>query len=261
MRLGADRVSVTLGTRPVLDGVSLSVSAGEMVAVIGPNGAGKSTLLRSLAGLITPNSGSVRVDGRSLAGLPRAQLARAIAYLPQDRTVHWPLTVDTIVGLGRIPYGSRPGALGARDKTAVQSAIAALDLVGLAERPATELSGGELARVLLARALAQEAEILLADEPTAGLDPAHQLALFDKLRAMTGEDKAVVIALHDLSHAARFCDRIVVLKQGRVLADGTPATVLTSELLASVYGIRARLVHIDGMPLVISSSELHVPPA
>ena len=261
MRLGADDISVTLGTRPVLDGVSLSVSAGEMVAVIGPNGAGKSTLLRSLAGLITPSSGSVRVDGRSLAGLPRSQLARAIAYLPQDRTVHWPLTVDTIVGLGRIPYGARPGALGARDKTAVQSAIAALDLVDLAERPATELSGGELARVLLARALAQEAEILLADEPTAGLDPAHQLALFDKLRAMTGEDKAVIIALHDLSHAARFCDRVVVLKQGRVLADGTPASVLTSELLASVYGIKARLVHIDGMPLVISSSELHVPPA
>lgn len=261
MSLVADRISVTLGTRLVLNAASLAVRPGEMIAVIGPNGAGKSTLLRSLAGLIRPQSGAVMLDGQALADLQRAQLARAIAYLPQDRSVHWPLSVETIVGLGRMPYGGRPGALAGHDRAAVQSALTALDLIELRERPATELSGGELARVLLARALAQEANILLADEPTSGLDPAHQLALFDRLRTMTAEGKAVVVALHDLSHAARFCDRIVVLKQGRVLADGLPEIVLTSDLLASVYGIKARLVHIDGMPLVVSASELHVPPA
>ncbi len=261
MTLAVDRISVRLGTREVLAGASLSVTSGEIVAVVGPNGAGKSTLLRAMAGILKPQSGRVALDGVPLSNLPRAKLARAVAYLPQERAVHWPLAVETVVGLGRLPYGARPGALGVHDKAAVDKALSAMDLMELKHRPAIELSGGELARVLLARALAQEAAILLADEPTAGLDPAHQLTLFDRLRALTGEGRAVVVALHDLSHAARFCDRIVVVKHGRCLADGAPEAVLTPDLLASVYGIKARLVHIDGMPLVVSASELHVPPA
>jgi len=261
MTLAADHIRVTLGAREALADVSVSVMSGEIVAVVGPNGAGKSTLLRAMAGILRPQTGSVTLDGQTLASLPRASLARAVAYLPQERAVHWPLVVETVVGLGRLPYGGRPGVLSQQDRAAVEKALAAMDLAGLRGRPATELSGGELARVLLARTLAQEAAVLLADEPTAGLDPAHQLALFERLRKMTEEGKAVVIALHDLSHAARFCDRIVVLKQGRCVAGGSAEAVLTPELLASVYGIRARLVHIDGMPLVVSASELHVPPA
>ncbi len=259
MTLAAEGLHLALGARNVLSGARLTVEPGQVVAVVGPNGAGKSTLLKCLAGLLTPKAGAIGLDGKSLADWPRDELARAIAYLPQERAVHWPLSVETVVALGRLPHGGRPGAIAGIHRAAVSGAIAAMQLDNLRDRLATELSGGELARVLLARALAQEAGVLIADEPTAGLDPAHQLSLFERLRQMAQEGRRILVALHDLSLAARYCDHIVLLKDGRSVADGPPDAVLTEELLGKVYGIKARLVRIDGTPLVVTSSELHLP--
>ena len=256
MRLEVRDVAVALGRRRVIEMASLEAGPGEMIAIAGPNGAGKSTLLRSMAGILKPAAGAISLDGRSLASWNRGALARAVAYLPQARAVHWPLAVENVVALGRLPHGGGPGRLKADDRAAIQSAMDAMDLIRLRSRPATELSGGELARVLVARALAQEAQVLLADEPTSGLDPAHQLALFGKLRSIAAEGRTVIVALHDLTLAARFCDRVVLLKDGRSVADGTPDAVLTAEWLAAVYGIEARLVRIDGLPLVVTASEL-----
>ncbi len=260
MTLAGENLQLALGARNVLSGARLTVESGQVVAVVGPNGAGKSTLLKCLAGLLTPTAGTILLNGKTLADWPRDELARAIAYLPQERAVHWPLSVETVVSLGRIPYGGRPGAIAGMHRAAVSGAIAAMQLDDLRDRLATELSGGELARVLLARALAQEASVLIADEPTAGLDPAHQLSLFERLRQMAQEEgRCILVALHDLSLAARYCDHIVLLKDGRSVADGPPEAVLTEELLGQVYGIKARLVHIDGTPLVVTASELHLP--
>lgn len=256
MTFEAQDVVVALGRRQVLDGASLKAAAGETIAIVGPNGAGKSTLLRTMAGLLKPTAGSVLLDQRDLAHWSRADMARAIAYLPQARAVHWPMTVENVVALGRLPYGASPGRLRTTDHAAVESALVSMDLMALRTRPATELSGGELARALVARALAQKARVLLADEPTAGLDPAHQIALFEKLRQIAAEGCTVIVALHDLSSAARYCDRIVLVKNGRTLADGPPDAVLSSEWLATVYGIEARLVRIDGLPLVMTAAEL-----
>lgn len=256
MRLEARDIAVALGRRRVLESACLKAVAGELIAIVGPNGAGKSTLLRSMAGLLKPLSGSVLLDERELGKWDRGKLARAIAYLPQSRAVHWPLTVENVVALGRLPYGAGPGRLRAADRAAVEAALTSMDLMGLRTRPATELSGGEVARALVARALAQEAGILLADEPTAGLDPAHQMALFDKLRQIAGQGCTIIVALHDLSLAARYCDRVVLVKDGRTLADGPPDEVLSSDWLAAVYGIEGRLVRIDGLPLVVTASGL-----
>lgn len=256
MMLAARDITVALGRRRVLEGAALAASGGELIAVVGPNGAGKSTLLLTMAGLLKPLAGSVTLDRQELGRWERTALARAIAYLPQSRAVHWPLTVENVVALGRLPYGAGPGRMGEADRTATESALAAMDLAALRKRPATEISGGELARVLVARALAQEAQVLIADEPTAGLDPAHQMALFDKLRQIAASGRSVIVALHDLSLAARYCDRVALLKDGRTLADGPPDTVLSSEWLAAVYGIEARLIRVDGLPLVVTASEL-----
>lgn len=249
--LEARGVSVSLGGRRVVRDVTLMVRPGEIVAVIGANGAGKSTLLKALAGLIAPDAGSVVLGGELLAGLGARALGREIAYLPQERAVHWPLTVRRLVALGRLPFRSGVGAPSAEDRAAVEEAMAATDVARFAERPVTELSGGERARVLLARALAQRPRFLVADEPTTGLDPAHGLSLFAQFVRMAAVERAVVVALHDLSLAARYCHRILLLQEGRALAFGTPRDVLTPALLAEAYGVRATVGEIEGRPVVL----------
>jgi iron complex transport system ATP-binding protein len=231
--------------------MDFSAQAGEMTAVIGPNGAGKTTLLKALTGLLAPAAGRVLLDGRPMSEWQRREVACALAYLPQDRVVHWGLAARVLVGLGRLPH--RPPGSGERevDASAIAAALAAMDVTHLADRPVLEMSGGERARVLVARALAQEPRVLLADEPASGLDPAHQLALFEHFRAMARDGLTVVVALHDLSLAARFCHRIVLMRSGRGVAAGPPANVLTQEHLAAVYGIEARYALIDGVPVVL----------
>ncbi len=229
-------VAVRLAGRRVLDGVDLTVSPGELVGLIGPNGAGKSTLMRAALGL-TPATGALHLGDAPLASLGAETRARRAAYLPQTREIVWPMAVAAVVGLGRMALKSGPET--AADRAAIAEALALMDLEALAERPANALSGGERARVLLARVLAQEAPLLLVDEPAAGLDPSHQIGLMETLAALTRGGRGVLASLHDLGLAARWCDRLVLLDQGRVVADGRPAAVLTADRLALVYGVRA----------------------
>ena len=250
MKLAASDLCVALGNRVVITDVTVDLRAGELTAVLGPNGAGKSTLLRALAGLLPPARGGVTLEGKSVGDWDKSRLARHIGFLPQQRIVHWPLTVERTVGLGRMPYHDAATT----GRSAVESAMTDMDVSQFRSRPVTDLSGGELARVLLARVLAQETAILLADEPAAGLDPAHQLALLDRFAKLAKSGRAVAIAMHDLSLAARYCQRIILLKNGRVLADGTPDTVLTAPLLRTAFGIDAAIAKIDGMPVVLPVS-------
>jgi iron complex transport system ATP-binding protein len=242
-------VSVGLGGRAVIDGVSLTVAAGEVVVIVGPNGAGKTTLLRAAAGLI-PATGTIGLGSDPLRRLSLAERARRVAYLPQGHTVYWPLPVADVVALGRLPLGA--GAdLSEADRLAVERAMAATGVAPYAARPVTALSGGERARVALARVLATEALLILADEPTVSLDPRYQLTVMDILRRHAGAGGAVVAVLHDLALAARSADRLVVLDRGRVVADGPPRSVLDAARLSAVFGVSALIAEVGGLPVVV----------
>jgi iron complex transport system ATP-binding protein len=242
--IALDRVSVTRQGRPVLRDITLAVSQGELVGLLGPNGAGKTTLIRAALGLGAASSGSIQLGGTQLGSLSGIERARRAAYIPQDRTIAWPVTVETLVGLGRMPHRASASA----DRNAVEAAMAEMGLEDMRLRPATRLSGGERARVLIARALAQEAPLLLADEPMAGLDPAHGLLLIGKFQRMARAGRGLLVSLHDLGLAARWCDRIVLMANGAIDAEGAPLDVLTPERLQQVYGIRAHVAHgADGL--------------
>lgn len=231
-----DHVGVTLGRRAVVHDVHASFSAGTLTGIVGPNGAGKSTLTRAMLALV-PATGTVRVDGVDVAAMPRADLARQIAYIPQGQTLHWPLTVERLVGLGRLPHLAPMSRIGGGDAAAIERAMARADVIDLRHRIATLLSGGERTRALFARALAVEAPALIADEPLASLDPGHQIDVMDMLRAEAVGGSLVIAVLHDLTLAARYCDRLILIDEGRIVADGTPGAVLTPDRLRAVYGI------------------------
>jgi iron complex transport system ATP-binding protein len=256
VQIEAEGLRLSLKRREVLRGLDLTAEPGRLTAIIGRNGAGKTTLLKTLAGLLAPNAGSVRLDGRALAGWERHGLARALAYLPQERLVHWALTARAVVALGRLPHQPFGAGESRADSAAIDAALAAMDAAHLAHRPVPELSGGERARVLIARALAQEPRVLIADEPAAGLDPAHQLTLFRHLAGLAEAGRTVVVAVHDLSLAARFCHSVALVHEGRTLAAGTPQQVLIPEHLATAYGIRAHVHDLDGVPVVLPLSVL-----
>lgn len=249
MRLEARNLAVTLDGRSVLAGVDLSFRPGAITALVGPNGAGKSTLLACLAGLRRPTGGEVRLDGRPIGQLAPQERARSIALLPQGGEVHWNVDVRTLVGLGRLPW--RQGWRAMPD-AAVERAMARTDVAHLAERGARNLSGGERARVLLARALAGGAPWLLADEPLAGLDPLHQLEALAAFREEADAGAGVVLVLHDLTLAARAADHVVVLHEGRVAADAAPHAAFGDELMARVYGVEALTERLsDGAPVIV----------
>ncbi len=256
MTLVLSGVSARLGGRTVLHDANMTLSRGEILGVIGANGAGKSTLLRVAAGLLGPDAGQITLDGNPIAAWERRRLGRRIAFLPQDRTVHWSLSVRALVGLGRLPHRGFAAAESPADVDAIAHAMAGADVVHLADRAVTELSGGERARVLLARALAQDAETLIADEPAAGLDPAHQLDVFERFSAMATKGRSIIIALHDLGAAARYCHRLLLLSGGRQLALAPPTDVLTPRWIAEAYGIKVHLSIVDGMPIVIPLTRL-----
>jgi iron complex transport system ATP-binding protein len=256
MRMEARDVRVSLKGREVLRGLDAAAQPGQLTAIIGPNGAGKTTLLKVFAGLIAPQSGSVAAAGRSIPEWNARELARARAYLPQDRTVHWALTVRAIVALGRLPHQPLGAGESSADAAAVEAALSDMELKTLAQRPVLELSGGERARVLMARALAQQPRVLLADEPAAGLDPAHQLALFHHLATLAEAGCTVMVALHDLSLAARFCHSVILVHGGRTIAAGAPRDVLTAQHLAAAYGITAQYQVLNGVPVVLATGVL-----
>lgn len=249
--LSAQGIIARFGNRAVLRDIALSVAEGEVLGLIGPNAAGKTTLLRILAGLLEPEHGDVKLGDRAIGDIPRREIARQLAYLEQDSTAHWPMTVRNLIAIGRMPHLGPWRRPSEEDDAAVQAAMVEADVTHLVDRAATMLSGGERARVMLARALATEPRILLADEPVAQLDPSHQIRVMELLRGLADRNGGVVVVLHDLSLAARFCDRLVLLADGLTQAEGPPSQVLTPDNLERVYGVTAEIGRRDGELYVI----------
>jgi len=249
-------VNVTLAGRLVLHDISLALSAGHLVALVGPNGAGKTTLLRALAGLV-PSDGVIRVRGDDLSSLSLRERARRFAYLPQGHLVHWPLPARDIVALGRYPHGATdPARLTAKDAEAVLRAMRAADVMEFSERRVTELSGGERSRVALARALAVEAPVVLADEPTSSLDPRHQLDVMKTLRTAADQGGLVIVVTHDLGLAARFSDTVLVMSEGRLVSQGAPAEALSEQVMADVFRICAYRAEYQREAVIVPWAEI-----
>ena len=230
-------ITVSRGGRLLLQDVDLVLQAGDVLGVIGPNGAGKSTLLRVLAGLATPAAGSVQLDGQDIHQQSAAARARAIGYHPQHALLHWPLAVAAVVALGRYAHGASLDALSPLDHQAIATAIAWCGLEPLINRRSDQLSGGELARVHIARLLAGEHRLLLADEPIANLDPRYQMEILQALRAHAQQRGGAVVVLHDLNIAARNCDSLLLMAAGQVVSAGTPREVLTAARVADVFAV------------------------
>jgi iron complex transport system ATP-binding protein len=237
--LDASKICVRRGSRAILDDVSLHAESGDFVAIIGANGAGKSTLLTVLAGLLTPDSGSVTLDGVSIRALSGMQLARRRAYLPQNPRCEWPISVERLVALGLTPTLPALGGLPASFAPKITQALQACDLLDHREQPATTLSGGELARAMLARALVADPDVLIIDEPIAGLDPKHALDTARRLHLLARGGKLVIASFHDLTLAGRFASRIFALANGRVAGDGATQATLTPALIRSAFEVEA----------------------
>ncbi|MDJ0805727.1 MAG: ABC transporter ATP-binding protein [Gammaproteobacteria bacterium] len=235
--IAGEGLSLNLGGQRILDQVDIRLEPGEMLGLIGPNGAGKSSLLKLLTGLHHAERGTLRITGRAGSDLTREQRSRRIAWLGQQREVHWPLSVETLIELGRAPHLGPWEQPSAEDREIIERVIEQTDLRSLRRRPFNTLSGGEQARVLLARALATEPQILLADEPIAALDIAHQLDMLTLLSRYCREGRGVILVLHDLPLAAHFCDRLQLLHQGRTLAVGSAGAVLSAQHLKTAYQV------------------------
>ncbi|RIJ31326.1 ABC transporter ATP-binding protein [Henriciella algicola] len=244
-------LTVIAGKATLVRAANLSLRTGELVALLGPNGAGKTSLLRSALGLEKRATGSALLNGADSERLSPMQRARQVAYLPQQRPLAWPNTVRDVIALGRFAYGAAPGRLSAADAEAVDRAIGVCDLSTLTERQADTLSGGELARVHCARAFAAEAPLLVADEPVAALDPRHQFRIMDMMRTFVNDGGGALVVLHDIALAARYADRMVWMKDAEIVADGSPEDTLTTERMAEIYGVRAR---IDGRSVEIEGA-------
>lgn len=248
MKLETKDIAISFGGASLLRNVDLSVASNEMVGLIGPNGSGKTTLLRVLGNLRRPDAGAVELDGRQVEQISERQLSKKIACLAQGGDAHWPMRVDALVALGRLPHRQPFGGLKDADLAAIERALHSADVSSLRHRTMAHLSGGERMRVLLARALAVEAPLLLADEPVAALDLLHQLSVMELLLSTARKGTGIIVVLHDLSLAARFCDRLVLIARGGVIAQGTPAEVLSRENLALAYGVDVVCGESAGIP-------------
>jgi len=237
--LAAANLSLHRGGVPVLSEINVALETGRMTAICGANGAGKSSLLMALAGLLDPAAGAVTLGGEALSSMHPRRRAQLIGYLPQEAEVAWDVAVESLVRLGRMPHRDDLGVSG---KAAVEAAIAALDLGTLRQRPVSYLSGGEKARALLARVLAGEPQWILADEPFAALDLAHQRGLLRHLRTVAQAGAGVVLVVHDLATAMNHADRVLVLHEGSLLADGAPQQALTPAIIAQGWGVAARWI-------------------
>ncbi|MBI1401988.1 MAG: ATP-binding cassette domain-containing protein [Porphyrobacter sp.] len=251
--LAAENLVLARGGARVVENLSAALAPGEITAIIGPNGAGKSSLLLALAGLLRPAAGRVALEGEDLAALaPRAR-AQALGYLPQAPEIAWDVAVENLVALGRLPWRDR-------GRPEIESAIAALGLDELRHRPASRLSGGERARVLLARVLAGTPRWILADEPLAALDLAHQIALLAHLRACAAAGQGVVVVLHDLALAMNHADRVLVLDAGTLVVDAAPEAALAPGLIAQVWGVAARWIGEPGARALLTAKGDAAPP-
>jgi len=235
--LQSSGVSFIRSERKLVNDVSVTLGTDELVGLVGPNGAGKSTLLNLLAGLVECDAGSVMLDNRDISKIPVQKRSQLLAWVAQNGPVNWPLTVERIIALGRRPHLGVRQRLTETDKDAIEYAITATDCQSLRHQDATTLSGGERTRMMLARALAAEPRVLLADEPIAALDLKHQLQTMQLLRDFASKDRGCLVVLHDLSLASRFCDRIYLMHNGSIASEGLPSSVLTAENLRHVYGV------------------------
>jgi iron complex transport system ATP-binding protein len=254
MTLSAHALILILGGRAVLNDISISLKRGRVTAILGANGAGKTSLIRALAGLAAPDSGAATLDGEPLTNLTLAERARRIGYLPQNGTPAWNVTARELVGLGRLPHRHRFAAPSAQDHAAIEAALIATDTVNLAERTMDAMSGGERARVKFARVLAGDPDWILADEPLANLDPPHQRDVLGLLRAAAEQGKGVAVILHGLNAAARVADDAILMREGRILAQGETRAVLTHNNLEAAYGMAFDITgHSSGIAILPAS--------
>jgi iron complex transport system ATP-binding protein len=254
VRLAAESIRLGYDDRVVVDGLDLELTDGSFTAIVGPNGCGKSTLLRALGRLLRPASGQVLLDGRSIARTPTREVARVLGLLPQSPVAPDGLTVGDLVARGRHPHQTWLRQWSRDDEAVVAEALAWTDMAELAQRPVDELSGGQRQRAWISMALAQGTDLLLLDEPTTYLDLSHQIDVLELVaRLHTDRGRTVVVVLHDLNLAARYAQRLVAMKDGALVASGTPAEVLTEDLLADVFDLEARVVPdpVTGTPMVV----------
>jgi iron complex transport system ATP-binding protein len=244
-------LSVSIEQNLIVRDVSCTLGAGQVIGIIGPNGAGKTTFLKALCRLIPSDRGTISINGKSLPDLTTTELARTIAYLPQRHVLHWDMTLEQTVSLGRLPHVAGMDRLGDQDRHAIGQAMQAAEVTGLASRKVGSLSGGELARGMLARALAVEAPFLFADEPIAALDPYHALHIMGLLRGLAQAGRSVLVVMHDLTLALRFCDRLLLLAGGQLVGDGVPAEVLDPAQLEAVYRVSGVYGNRDGEPYLV----------
>jgi iron complex transport system ATP-binding protein len=236
------RASVKRGGRTIFGPASLAIGSGELTALIGPNGSGKSTLLRVLAGIWSPSSGDVRLDGAPLHSLPRKEIARRISFVPQESQIEFSFTVAEILAMGRYAHRGRLAPQTEADRAAVHSAAADCDITHLIDRPVNTLSGGERQRVLIARSLVVEPEFILLDEPTANLDIQHALDILQLCRALARIGKTVIVATHDFNLVTRYASRVVLLQSGNLIAQGARDAVLHPGTIQEVFQVEAELV-------------------
>lgn len=255
--LSTVNTTLSYGGPPVIRDLSVEIPSGRLTVLLGPNGSGKSTLVKALAGALEPDAGEVRLNGRSLAALDTRICARKLAFLPQSPLTPEGLTVRELVNFGRHPHRRFLRSMGEKDKQAVENALRLCQLDDLAEQPVHTLSGGQRQRAWIALVLAQETDLLLLDEPTTFLDIAHQVEVLDLLAHLNrASGKTIVMVLHDINQAAVYADRIIMMKAGSLVAEGAPEVVLTENLLASTYGLRAAVVPnpLDGTPLFLPTT-------
>ncbi|MBU9825475.1 Fe(3+) dicitrate ABC transporter ATP-binding protein FecE [Rahnella perminowiae] len=253
MQLSAENLTAGYGNKNVLNGLSLTLPAGKITALIGPNGCGKSTLLKCFARLLTPACGTLRLGDEDLSALHGRRLARKLALLPQQHIAPEGISVRELVGYGRSPWLNLWGRLGQQDKAIVERAMQETNITALADKRVSELSGGQRQRVFLAMVLAQDTPLVLLDEPTTYLDISHQVELMSLLRSQNQQGKTLVAVLHDLNQASRYCDYLVMMAEGNIIAQGTPEEVMTPALLAQVFDIDAQIYPepVTGKPMCI----------
>ncbi len=251
MSIAVTNLSVSLSGQPILLNAELELRRGELLGLIGPNGSGKSTLIRAMLGLQKGDGGQITIDELDRDAYGRRELARLVAYLPQDHTVHWPLSVEATVALGREPHLGPFGKRSKADWQIVEHVMHDMDITAFKGRSVRTLSAGERARVLLARAIAVQAPYLLADEPTAALDPRHQLTVMKLLHGLTRQGVGTLVVVHDLPLAAQFCDRVCLLHEGRIMAAGRPADVLNDDNIAAAYGVETVRIRVGDASLIV----------
>lgn len=240
-QLSADNVSLNAGQTELFAKVNLSLAPGKLSCLIGPNGAGKSSLLTCLAGLKKPATGTVLLNGENLSGMSSTERAKQLSYLPQNRQLSWPISVEDAVALGRFAYGGTPARLSEADRIAVDEALDICELNGLRKRATDTLSGGELSRVHFARAFAGKAPLLIADEPLTALDPKHQLRVMRLIQRFTENGGTALVVLHDIALAAQFADVLLWMRFGRLVDEGSPAKTLTEQNMSRVFDVSARI--------------------